>query len=184
MNTMHCILSRGSSIIHCFTEWFGRTLSWLVLVLTLLVVYDVTMRYVFNSGSIALQEMEWHLFSVIIFLSMAYAQKHNAHVRMDIIYRSRWLSPRMRLWIDMFGTVCLLLPFSVLIIISAWPFVSQAYIHAEGSPDPGGLPLRWIIKACIPLGFLLLILQGVAEFTDKLTTIQNTSATAKHPDKT
>lgn len=161
-----------SRAIQRFTEWSGQTLSWLVLVLTVLVTYDVTMRYVFNAGSIALQELEWHLFSVIILLSIAYAHRHDAHVRMDLVYRSQFVSDRGRLWIDILGTALLLIPFSVLVIISAWPFVSQSWLHSEGSPDPGGLPGRWLIKACIPAGFLLLVLQGLADLIDKIAQLQ------------
>lgn len=157
-----------SRAVHRAAEWLGRALSWLVLALMLLVVYDVTMRYVFNAGSIALQEMEWYLFSIIMLLSLAYAHRHDAHVRLDIVYRSRLLSARHRLWVDVLGTLVFLLPFSILVVYSAWPFVSQSYVHAEGSPDPGGLPYRWLIKSCIPLGFLLLAMQGVADVIDKV----------------
>jgi TRAP-type mannitol/chloroaromatic compound transport system permease small subunit len=70
--------------------------------------------------------------------------------------------------IDAFGALFILLPFCILIVISAWPFISQAYIYNEASPDPGGLPLRWLIKSMIPLGFILLILQGIAESIKKI----------------
>lgn len=169
---MHTLLAWSRTIQRC-TEWFGRTLSWLVLALTALVTYDVTMRYAFNAGSIALQELEWHLFSALILLSIAYAHKHDAHVRMDLVYRSRLVSDRGRLWIDILGTLLLLIPFSVLVIISSWPFVAQSWLHAEGSPDPGGLPYRWLIKSCIPAGFLLLVLQGLADLIDKIAQLQD-----------
>ena len=74
----------------------------------------------------------------------------------------------MRLWFDVLGTLIFLLPFCVLIIISAWPFVMQAYIHAEISPDPGGLPGRWLIKAAIHIGFFMLLIQGISELLKKV----------------
>jgi TRAP-type mannitol/chloroaromatic compound transport system permease small subunit len=152
-----------SSKIDQFTEWSGQCISWLVIILVLLVGYDVSMRYLFQSGTIGLQELEWHLFSIIFLIGTAYTLKHDEHVRLDILYRSKFLNDRSRAWIDAFGTLFILLPFCVVIIVSAWPFLSQAYIHNEASPDPGGLPARWLIKAMIPTGFALLLLQGIAE---------------------
>ena len=134
----------------------------------MLVGYDVSMRYLFNSGSIAIQELEWHLFSIILLLGSAYTLKHDEHVRLDIFYSSKLINDKVRIWFDVLGTLLILLPFCLLIIISAWPFVTQAYIHNEISPDPGGLPARWLIKAVIPLGFFFLLIQGIAEALKKL----------------
>jgi TRAP-type mannitol/chloroaromatic compound transport system permease small subunit len=158
-----------SSKIDGFTEYTGKLISWLVIILVLLVGYDVSMRYLLQSGSIGIQEMEWHLFSVIFLLGAAYTLKHDEHVRLDVLYRSGFLNDRFRAWIDVFGAIFILLPFCLLIIISAWPFVSQAFIHNEASPDPGGLPFRWIIKTMIPIGFFMLLLQGIAELIKKLS---------------
>lgn len=154
-----------------FNEAVGRALSWLVLALTLLVAYDVTMRYFFQSGSIAIQELEWHLFSLIFLLGAAYTLKHDAHVRLDLFYKSRFMDARRRAWVNLAGSLLFLIPFCVLVAVSAWPFVSQAYLFAEGSPDPGGLPFRWILKAAIPIGFLLLVAQGLAEALKNLAVI-------------
>ena len=126
------------------------------------------MRYLFNSGSIAIQELEWHLFSIILLLGSAYTLKHDEHVRLDIFYSSKLINDKVRIWFDVLGTLLILLPFCLLIIVSAWPFVTQAYIHNEISPDPGGLPARWLIKAVIPLGFFFLLIQGIAEVLKKL----------------
>lgn len=125
------------------------------------------MRYLFNSGSIGIQELEWHLFSIIFLLGAAYSLKHDEHVRLDLLYKSKFLTDRHRAFIDAFGSLFILIPFCLLIIISAWPFVTQAYIHNEASPDPGGLTMRWVIKAMIPTGFGLLLLQGLAEAIKK-----------------
>lgn len=154
-----------------FNEAVGRALSWLVLALTLLVAYDVTMRYFFQSGSIAIQELEWHLFSLIFLLGAAYTLKHDAHVRLDLFYKSRFMDARRRAWVNLAGSLLFLIPFCVLVAVSAWPFVSQAYLFAEGSPDPGGLPFRWILKAAIPIGFLLLVAQGLAEALKNLAVL-------------
>ena len=165
---MKSILLKIISIIDTFTEYTGKFISIFVIILVLLVGYDVAMRYLFNSGSIAIQELEWHLFSIILLLGSAYTLKHDEHVRLDIFYSSKLINDKVRIWFDVLGTLLILLPFCLLIIVSAWPFVTQAYIHNEISPDPGGLPARWLIKAVIPLGFFFLLIQGIAEALKKL----------------
>ena len=165
---MKSILLKIISIIDAFTESTGKFISIFVIILVLLVGYDVSMRYLFNSGSIAIQELEWHLFSIILLLGSAYTLKHDEHVRLDIFYSSKLINDKVRIWFDVLGTLLILLPFCLLIIVSAWPFVTQAYIHNEISPDPGGLPARWLIKAVIPLGFFFLLIQGIAEALKKL----------------
>ena len=154
--------------IDAFTEYTGKCISVLVVMLVLLVGYDVFMRYLFSSGSIAIQELEWHIFSIIFLLGSAYTLKHDEHVRLDILYNSKLISEKMRLWFDIVGILLILLPFCTLIIISAWPFVKQAYAHGEISPDSGGLPGRWLIKAAIPVGFFMLLIQGIAELLKKI----------------
>ena len=149
--------------IDILNETIGRAASWLVLAMVLLICYDVTMRYSFHQGSVALQELEWHLFALIFLLGSAYTLKHNNHVRVDILYQSQYLSNKHRAMINILGIILFLIPFCVLILITTWPFVENAYYYLEGSPDPGGLPYRYLLKGSILVAFTLLILQGVAE---------------------
>ena len=165
------LLNQLSVRLEQFSERTGMLVSWLVLAMVLLVSYDVAMRYFFQSGSVALQEMEWHLFSLIFLIGAAYTLKHDDHVRLDLFYKSKFMDDRRRAWIDLFGSIFLLIPFCILIILSAWPFVYQSYIHLAGSPDHGGLPYRWILKASIPLGFTFLLLQGVSDIVKNLSTV-------------
>lgn len=160
-------------LIDTFIEWTGKTASWLVLGLVLLICYDVAMRYLFQQGSVALQELEWHLFSLIFLLGSAYTLKHDEHVRVDIIYRSRFMSDNKRALVNIFGVILLLLPFCILILISSWPFVENAFYYNEGSPDPGGLPYRFLLKASLLLAFGLLILQALADLTRNILTLRN-----------
>lgn len=158
------------------SEWTGLFCAVLVLTLVILIGYDVTMRYVFNQGSIALQELEWHLFALIFLLGAGYTHKEDAHVRVDVFYRSRYVSDRQRICINLFGTLFMLIPFCLLLIYSSWPFIQNAYAINETSPDPGGLPYRWLIKAAIPFGFFLLLLQAIADvfrFWDALSVEQS-----------
>ena len=160
-------------IINCLdavSEYTGRAVAWLVLLLPMLIGYDVVMRYVLQRGSIAAQELEWHIFAVLILLGAAYTLKHDSHVRVDILYQK--LNARHRAWINLGGYVFFLLPFCVLITESVWPFVYNAYIHSERSADPGGLPHRFLLKAMIPLGFVLLALQGAAEMLKQIVILR------------
>ena len=171
MNNQIPVLQKIRNCLDSISEITGRGVSWLVMVLVLLVSYDVTMRYLFNSGSITIQELEWHLFSLIFLLGSAYTFKHDDHVRLDLFYQSHFCNEVKRAWINLLGGIFLLVPFCILIIVCSWPFISRSFLHNEGSPDPGGLPSRWILKSAIPLGFVLLLLQGIADILKNLQTI-------------
>jgi TRAP-type mannitol/chloroaromatic compound transport system permease small subunit len=170
------LISQVVHIIDSFTEWSGRSVAWLVLAMVLLICYDVAMRYLLQQGSVALQELEWHLFALIFLLGSAYTLKHDEHVRVDILYQSRKLSDKHRALINIVGILVFLLPFCILILISAWPFVENAYFYNEGSPDPGGLPYRYLLKASVLVAFAMLILQGFAELLRNILKLQNTEA--------
>tara|TARA_R110000772_G_scaffold256246_1_gene372716 strand:- start:13 stop:540 length:528 start_codon:yes stop_codon:yes gene_type:complete len=158
-----------------FIEWTGKTASWLVLALVLLICYDVAMRYLFQQGSVALQELEWHLFSLIFLLGAAYTLKHDEHVRVDIFYQSRFMSDKKRAVVNIFGSLFLLLPFCILIIATSWPFVGNAFYYNESSPDPGGLPYRFVLKASLLIAFGLVILQALADMARNILLLsQNT----------
>ena len=165
-------LTNMVSFIDRISEWSGRAIAWLVLALVLLVCYDVAMRYVWQSGSIALQELEWHLFALIFLLGAAYTLKHDEHVRVDLLYSSRRFSKKHRAMVNLSGSVLLLIPFCTLIIYASWPFVATSYAINEVSSDPGGLPYRFLIKAAIPLGFTLLIIQGISEIGRNIITLK------------
>ncbi|KAA3656123.1 MAG: C4-dicarboxylate ABC transporter permease [Calditrichaeota bacterium] len=124
------------------------------------VCYDVFTRYFLRKSSIAVQELEWHIFAVIFLLGAAYTLKHDRHVRVDALYNT--FSPRTRAWVDFLGSLVFLLPFVVLVIWASFNFVANSFAIAETSPDPGGLPARYLLKACIPIAFFLLMLQGLS----------------------
>ncbi len=150
-------------IIDTITLWWGRLASWLILGMVLLICYDVGMRYLLQQGSVALQELEWHLFALVFLLGSAYTLQYDEHVRVDIVYQSRFMNDTLRAWINILGTLLFLFPFCLLILFTAWPFAENAFVYMEGSPDPGGLPYRFILKGAIVLAFALLLLQGLSE---------------------
>ncbi|HHH36456.1 MAG TPA: TRAP transporter small permease subunit [Gammaproteobacteria bacterium] len=162
MKPLYRLAVRTAALIETLSEWSGRAVAWLVLLMVGLIGYDVAMRYLFQSGSVALQELEWHLFALIFLLGAAYTLKHDGHVRVDVFYQSRRLGARGRAWVDLLGCLLFLVPFCLLVIHASLPFVENAWRLGEGSPDPGGLPHRYLLKAAIPAGFFLLLLQGIA----------------------
>ena len=129
--------------------------------LALLIVYDATMRYAFHEGSVALQELEWQLFDILFLLGLAYALKHDKHVRVDILYTR--FSPRMKEIIRIVTMLLFVIPFGLLVVWYSWDFTLQSFLQHESSPDPGGLCCRWIIKSFVVVAFGLLMLQAVSE---------------------
>jgi TRAP-type mannitol/chloroaromatic compound transport system permease small subunit len=138
-------------------DWSGKIAAAALVLLVLLVVYDALMRYLLQSGSIALQELEWHLFDVLILLSIAYTSTHDAHVRVDIFYEH--FSAKTKAIVNFIGSLLFVLPFSLLIIYLGIDFVSLSFSQMESSADPGGLPYRFIIKSFIPIAFILMVIQ-------------------------
>ncbi|MBA1437411.1 MAG: TRAP transporter small permease subunit [Epsilonproteobacteria bacterium] len=142
-----------------------------LVLLVILVVFDASARYLFSAGSTALQELEWHLFDVVILLSIAYTLRSNAHVRVDILYDK--FAPKTQLVIQFVTILFFILPLSGLIVYIGYDFVHLSYVQNEASSDPGGLPYRWIVKALMPLAFVLLILQALKELHITLTKWKN-----------
>jgi TRAP-type mannitol/chloroaromatic compound transport system permease small subunit len=137
----------------------GKVLSLLLLLMTLNVAVDVLMRYLFHNSSVAMQEMEWHLFAVIFLFGISVSLKDEAHVRVDFLYER--FSTRTKAVINIFGTVLFLLPFALLITAGSLTFVQDAWVTGEISGNPDGLPFRWLIKGMIPLSFGFLLLSAV-----------------------
>lgn len=138
----------------------GRLAAWVLLLLIFLVFVNVILRYLFRIGAVWSQELELYLLPVVATLGIAYTLRDNQHVRVDII--SQRFSPTTQLWLEFLVAVFIIIPVSVLIIYYAYPFIMQSYVRLEGSPNPGGLPLRFIPKSFVALGFVLVAIQGVA----------------------
>jgi TRAP-type mannitol/chloroaromatic compound transport system permease small subunit len=139
-------------------KYIGNTVAILMILMMINVFLDVVLRYYFHWGSIAMQEMEWHLFSVLFLFGISYALSDESHVRVDFIYDN--MSIRKKAFINIFGTIFMLIPFAFLIVYGSYEFVLDAYEYNEISQDPGGLTHRWIIKFMIPLSFGLLIISS------------------------
>ncbi len=152
--------------IDAFQERFGQAVSWLMFGMVVVVFGDVIFRYVFNRSWVFVQELEWHLFGVVYLLAAGYTMLHNEHVRVDIVYAK--LSPRKKAWVDLVLLFVMFFPSCLLVIYTTFPFVRNSFVVNEGSPDPGGIPARWVLKSVIIVAFLLLALQGVSQVIKNL----------------
>jgi TRAP-type mannitol/chloroaromatic compound transport system permease small subunit len=140
-------------------RWAGILAAWLCLVLVLLVAGDVFARYLFNTGAVWAQELQWHLISPIALFGMSYALYSGEQVRVDVLFER--FSPRAQQVIEVIGGL-LVIMLGILLVKLSWGWVGMSYARGEGSPNPGGLPARYALKALIPSGFGLLALQGLA----------------------
>jgi TRAP-type mannitol/chloroaromatic compound transport system permease small subunit len=154
------IFKQLSDLIDGLNEWVGRGVAWVTLGLVLVVFVDVVMRYLFNTSFVFTQELEWHIFGFIFLMGAGYTLLHDGHVRVDIIYQR--LGFKARAWVNLFGVLLFLIPGCIMVITTGWKFTATSFSILEGSPDPGGIPFRFILKGCIPLGFVLLLLQGIS----------------------
>ena len=148
-------------IIDRINDVIGRSISWLTLVMVIVAFLIVVLRYAFSIGSIAMQESVIYLHSLVFMLGAAYTLKRNAHVRVDIFYEK--MSPRNKAWVDLLGTVLLLVPFCLFIIYISWNYVSLSWSLLESSRDAGGLPTVFLLKTTIPVMAVLVMLQGIAQ---------------------
>lgn len=145
--------------IERLVDLVGRATSWLALVIVVLMATNVVLRYLFSYGSVWAQELEWHLLAPLILFGMCYALLQGEHVRVDVLYVN--FKPRTQIWIDILSQALSILICGAIIWLSL-KYVQQSYVIGEQSSDPGGLPYRWLLKALIPVGFVLFALQSFA----------------------
>lgn len=160
-------------LIDKLNEWIGRAVAWLMLAMVLVMCAVVLLRYGFGIGSIKLQESVTWMHGLGFMLGAAYALKHDAHVRVDVLY-ARW-SPRRRAWVDLLGSLLLLWPVALLLLAASWPYVLSSWRTLEASSQVGGLPGLFLFKSAIPLAAVLLLLQGLAQGLKALAVIRGTA---------
>lgn len=174
-------LLRISDAIDTVIERIGQVTGWFALMLVLVMSANVLMRYLFRTGSVAMQELEWHLMAPICMLGLSYAILKDGHVQVDILYGR--FPRRVQRLIDFVSAVLVVLVVGYLMKLSI-PYALQSYSIGEGSPDPGGLPYRWVLKAMLPLGFLLLLIQSVAAMLRALIPVLDPSIAIKSASHT
>ncbi len=161
---MNALLSLSKNI-DALNERIGQAISWALLAAVLICSGNALVRYLLNTSSNAWLEIQWYLFGAIFLLATSYTLKRNEHVRIDVI--TGHLSKRAQAWIDVFGFVFFMLPVTLLILNFALPYAMESIRNQEVSSNAGGL-IVWPAKALIPLGFLLLTLQGVSELIKRI----------------
>jgi TRAP-type mannitol/chloroaromatic compound transport system permease small subunit len=154
-----------SGYIDALNERIGHLSYWLILVAVLVSAGNAVVRYVFDTSSNAWLELQWYLFSAVFLFCAGYALLHNQHVRIDVI--AGRMSRRTRAWIDVLGTLFFLLPMAIAIMWMSWPVFVQAWELQEMSGNAGGL-IVWPARLMIPVGFFLLILQGISELIKRV----------------
>jgi TRAP-type mannitol/chloroaromatic compound transport system permease small subunit len=153
-----------------FSRWvdtwilrIGGWVSWLWLALLAVIVLNVLLRYAFGEGRIEFEEIQWHLYAAGFLLGLSFAYQADAHIRVDVLHER--LRPRTQAWLELYGILLLLLPFIWVVLIHAIPFVWISFEQSEVSQAPGGLPMRWVIKGMLPLGFTLLLLTALSRLS-------------------
>ena len=157
--------------IERFVDWTGRTVSWLTLLMVIITFVVVCLRYIFDIGWIAMQESVTYMHAMVFLIGAAWAMQQEAHVRVDIFYSN--FSNRTRAWVDLLGTLILLLPVMLFVVWVSWEYVIDSWNVLEGSREAGGLPGVYLLKSLIIVLAVLLILQGLVQLVRSIQTIRN-----------
>jgi TRAP-type mannitol/chloroaromatic compound transport system permease small subunit len=152
-----------SRIVDPLITRIGMWASWLWVVLLAIIVLNVVLRYAFGEGRVEFEEIQWHLYATGFLLALGYGLQTDSHIRVDVLHER--FSPAGKAWVEFYGILLFLLPFVAFMLIFSVPFVITSFELSEVSNAPGGLPFRWLIKAMLPMGFLLLALAALARLT-------------------
>jgi len=155
--------TRLSRCLDGFIDWIGDTVSWLWLAVLGAIVINVIWRYALANNIGQLEELQWHIYSLIFLLGLSYCVTSNKHVRVDLLYDLFGL--RVKAWVEFFGIVLFAAPFVWIVIRYGVPFVIASYEAGERSNQPSGLPYRFIVKSFLVFGFTLLAVALISRLT-------------------
>ncbi len=147
-------------ILNAIVYKVGSALSWLSVLLIAIIVIQVFLRYLFGIIFIQIEELQWHLYAIIIMFGLSYAMVNHSHVRVDIARIH--FSPNLQRKIEVLGIIFLMVPFIFIVIDFGFDLTMEALRVNERSDSPEGLPYRWIIKAVMPVSFILLLMACVS----------------------
>jgi TRAP-type mannitol/chloroaromatic compound transport system permease small subunit len=162
-------LARTARAIDWLSEWSGRAVSWLTLLMVIATFLVVVLRYLFNIGWIAMQESVLYMHSAVFLLGAAYTLKHQGHVRVDIFYQK--MTVQGRAWVDLLGVLLLLLPTFAFIFWVSWDYVASSWSLRETSREAGGIPFVYGLKTLILVMAGLMLLQGIGQALRSLLTL-------------
>ena len=172
-----------SRLIDRLNEFVGRWVAWLVLAAVLISAGNAVVRKLFDQSSNGLLEIQWYLFAAVFLLAAGYTLLRQEHVRIDVV--AGRFSKRTQIWIDIVGICAFLLPLVVVVVGLSLPLVIRAYDMHEMSNNAGGL-VRWPVFALLPIGFVLLGLQGISELIKRFAFLRGLvpDPTQRHVAKT
>jgi len=147
----------------------GRWVAWLILAAVLVAATNAIIRKVFSTSSNSWLELQWYLFSAVFLICASWTLLANEHIRIDIV--NNMFPKRVRDWVDVLGHAFFLLPFTIVVIITSWPFFTASLAVNEQSTNAGGLPV-WPVKFLVPFAFVLLFLQGISELIKRIAVIR------------
>ena len=158
------------NIFEAINENIGRIFAWCTSLMVWLICIDVFMRYVLGQSFIWMIEVEIYLFALSFLFASGYAFKHDKHVRVDLFY-AKW-SERGKAKVNLIGGLLFLLPWCVVAIMACWKYAMTSFRMGETSSQPGGLPALYILKFCLVLGFVFLLIQGIASIIHSIQTLR------------
>ena len=163
-------LLKLSSAIDWVNEQFGVAANWLVLLACLISAGNAASRYLFSESSNGWLEIQWYLFAGMVLLGAPYTLKMNEHVRVDLVYGM--VSEKTRIWIDIICGFLFLLPICVILMWITWPWFVDSWHLNESSSNAGGL-IRWPVKLMLPVGFALMVAQGISEIIKRIAALEH-----------
>ncbi|WP_309498997.1 TRAP transporter small permease subunit [Sulfurovum sp.] len=172
------MLLRLERTIDKIIDWIGNFNAIVMVIMMLNVCYDVIMRYFFHDSKVAFQELEWHFFSFVILIGLAYTLKEDAHVRVDVFYEH--FKPKTKAVINIVGSILFIIPFSLLLIYGGYLYAYEAYSISEVSENPGGLTHRWIVKSFIATSFVLLVFATIGFIIKNINVFLNIEQPTVH----
>jgi len=158
-------LLKFSNAVDWLNAQVGKWVIWLILGSTVISGINALVRKIFNASSNAYLEVQWYLFAAAFLLASGYTLLQGEHVKIDVV--SSHLSKRKQIWIDVIGFTFFLMPMCMIILWFGTPFFLQGFRSGEMSSNAGGL-VRWPVYALMPLGFGLLMLQGLSELVKRI----------------
>ncbi len=165
------MLIRIFDMLQKISEQLGKSVSYLLLIMTLVSFTIVVIRYVFSTGSIALQESITYFHATVFILMAAFTLQKNGHVRVDIFYQN--MNQKQKAWVDIFGSVFLLIPFCIFSFWISLPYVQRSWAIAEKSADAGGIPAVFLLKSLILVLAIILLVQAATEILKNILMLQN-----------
>ena len=163
-------LLKVSSWIDWVNEQFGVVANWLVLICCLVSAGNAFSRYLISESSNSWLEIQWYMFTGMVMLGAPYTLKMNEHVRVDIVYGM--VSERTQIWIDIVCGFLFLMPICIILTYFTWPWFVESWRINESSSNAGGL-IRWPVKLLLPVGFTLMIFQGISEIIKRIAALEH-----------